>query len=121
MITIAAEKHHRDALLSALGDRTRADIVEMLAERPRTATEIHRAFRIAAPAVSRHLRVLREAGLVEERHPPEDRRVRLYALRPDALAELGAWLDELRGGWQRQLESFKGFVALRAERPGGAR
>ncbi len=113
MVTIAADKNQRQAILGALADRTRADIVEMLARRPHSAGEIHRAFPIAAPAVSRHLRVLRESGLVEEHHPPEDRRVRMYSLRPQALDELGAWVDELSRGWQQQLDSFKDFVAVR--------
>ena len=108
-------------MLTALADGTRAEIVEMLASRPHTAGEIHRAFPIAAPAVSRHLRVLREAGLVEEREQPGDRRVRLYALNAAAVAELRAWLDTLEGAWQAQLDAFKDFVALRGERPGGGR
>ena len=89
----------------------------MLSRGPRTATAIHDAFPIANPAVSRHLRVLREAGLVEERRPPDDRRVRLYALRPEPLAEVASWLEEMSRGWQGQLDSFKDFVALRAARP----
>ena len=103
-------------MLAALGDGTRADIVEMLARRPHTAGEIHRAFPIAAPAVSRHLRVLRESGLVEERHPPEDRRVRVYTLRPQAIEELNGWLDELSRGWQEQLDAFEDYVAVRKGR-----
>ena len=117
MITIATDKSHRDELLSALADGTRAEIVQMLAARPHAASEIHRAFPIAAPAVSRHLRVLREAGLVEERHPPGDRRVRLYSLRPEPVRELAGWLDEMSRMWQSQLDSFKDFVALRTARP----
>ncbi len=89
----------------------------MLAARPRSAGEIHGAFPIAAPAVSRHLRVLREAGLVEERRPPDDKRVRLYALKPEPLEALAQWLAETSRTWQTQLDSFKDFVALRAERP----
>jgi DNA-binding transcriptional ArsR family regulator len=108
-------------VLSALADGTRAGIVQMLATRPHSAGEIHAAFPIAAPAVSRHLRVLREAGLVEERRPANDKRVRLYALRPEPLDELATWLGELSRTWQAQLDSFKDFVALRAARPKGAR
>ena len=103
-------------MLAALADATRADIVEMLARRPHTAGELHRAFPIAAPAVSRHLRVLRESGLVEERHPPEDRRVRLYTLRPQGVEELSGWLGELGRGWQEQLDSFSEYVAVRSGR-----
>jgi DNA-binding transcriptional ArsR family regulator len=108
-----------DGVLPALADPTRRRIVEMLAEGPRTATQVHDAFRIAAPAVSRHLRVLREAGLIVERRVPDDRRVRLYALSPEPIAELAQWLEQLTQGWQSQLDSFKDYVALRRKRPGG--
>ncbi len=113
MISIASEQDLRAHRLAALADGTRAQIVEMLAAGPRSAGEIHGAFAIAAPAVSRHLRVLREAGLVEEHRPDDDRRVRLYALRPDPLRELEAWLGGLTSTWQSQLDSYKDFVALR--------
>jgi DNA-binding transcriptional ArsR family regulator len=115
MISIASDKDRREELLLALADGTRGRILEMLAGKPHTASEIHRAFPIAAPAVSRHLRVLREAGLVEERRPEEDKRVRLYTLRPEPVEEVAGWLDELGRAWQRQLESFKDYVALRTE------
>ena len=117
MITIAHDKQLRAALLSALSDATRADIVEMLARRPHTAGEIHRAFPIAAPAVSRHLRVLREAGVVEERRSPDDGRVRVYALRAEQLDGLAAWLDGMSRSWQAQLDAFRDFVGARADRP----
>ena len=116
MISTAVDKKIPVGLLSALADGTRAGIVQMLATRPHSAGEIHAAFAIAAPAVSRHLRVLREAGLVEERRPANDKRVRLYALRPEPLDELAAWLGELSRTWQSQLDSFKDFVALRTAR-----
>lgn len=116
-INIAADQDRREALLLALADGTRGRIVELLAGRPHTASEIHRAFPIAAPAVSRHLRVLREAGLIEERRPDEDRRVRLYTLRPEPMQEVAGWLDDLSDLWQQQLESFKDYVAVRKARP----
>jgi DNA-binding transcriptional ArsR family regulator len=116
VITIAHDKQTRDTLLLALADPTRAQIVDMLADRPRTAGEIHRAFPIANPAVSRHLRVLRQAGLVEERTPPDDGRVRLYSLNPEPIEELKAWLEGMGNRWQSQLDSFKDFVAIRTKR-----
>jgi DNA-binding transcriptional ArsR family regulator len=117
MISIESANHVRaDDLLSALGDPTRRRIVELLALSPRTASEIHAAFPIANPAVSRHLRVLREAGLIVERPVAEDRRVRLYALEPRALENLSAWIAELSAGWQAQLESFKDYVEVRSGR-----
>ena len=116
MITIASDKQRRDTLLLALADPTRAQIVEMLADRPHSAGEIHRAFPIANPAVSRPLRVLREAGLVEERTPPYDGRVRVYSLNSEAIDELRAWLDGMSNRWQEQLDSFKDFVSVRGRR-----
>jgi DNA-binding transcriptional ArsR family regulator len=121
VITIASDKQGRDTTLLALADPTRARIVEMLSTRPHTAGEIHRAFEIANPAVSRHLRVLREAGLVTESTPPDDGRVRVYALNATPIEELRAWLDGMENRWQSQLDSFKDFVALRTERPKGKR
>jgi len=111
------DQKRREKLLLALADRTRGRIVEMLAGRPHTASEIHRSFPIAAPAVSRHLRVLREAGLIEERRPEEDRRVRLYTLRPEPMQEVAGWLAEVSSAWQQQLDSFKDYVSLRTGRP----
>ena len=117
MINIISDKQRRADLLLALADGTRGAIVEMLAKRPHTATEIHRAFPIAAPAVSRHLRVLREAGLVEERRPAHDRRVRVYTLKAQPMQELADWLAAVSQLWQVQLDSFKDYVALRSPRP----
>lgn len=116
MISIASVKLHAK-VHAALSHDTRAAIVAMLASRPHTATEIHDAFSIAAPAVSRHLRVLREAGVIDESTPAADRRVRLYTLRTEPLEELAGWLEELTLGWQAQLDSFKDFVALRTAQP----
>jgi DNA-binding transcriptional ArsR family regulator len=111
-ITIVVD-NHLDEWLTALADPTRRRIVEMLGGSPLTASEIHHAFPIAAPAVSRHLRVLREAGLIVERGVPHDRRVRMYALAPEPIGALSRWLDQLSQAWQAQLESFKDYVAFR--------
>jgi DNA-binding transcriptional ArsR family regulator len=110
-----------DAWLAALADPTRRRIVEMLGEQSRTASEIHRAFPIAAPAVSRHLRVLREAGLIAEHDVPHDKRVRLYVLESQPVAELSRWFEHLSGGWQAQLDSFKDYVAVRTSPRGQPR
>ncbi|MBV9684689.1 MAG: winged helix-turn-helix transcriptional regulator [Solirubrobacterales bacterium] len=113
MISIATAKETREGVLAALADPTRSRIVEMLADKPMTAGEIHSAFPIANPAVSRHLRVLREAGLIAEL-PVSDRRVRLYTVRPEALHPLSTWVEEISQSWQSQLDSFKDYVALRS-------
>ncbi len=89
--------------LSALADPTRRRIVELLAERERTAGEIASHFPVSRPAVSRHLRVLREHGLVRARG---DAQRRLYSLDPEPLAELDAWLARYRGFWAQRLDAL---------------
>jgi DNA-binding transcriptional ArsR family regulator len=116
-----AQAKQLDEWLPALADPTRRRIVQMLGESPRTATQIHDAFSIAAPAVSRHLRVLRETGWIVDRGVPGDRRVRLYALAPEPVEGLTEWLERLGRAWQGQLESFSEYVALRRQGPGGGR
>jgi DNA-binding transcriptional ArsR family regulator len=113
--TATAKDIEVEAVLSALADPTRRRIVEMLGEGRRTASEIHRAFPIANPAVSRHLRVLREAGLIVEHAVPGDARVRLYGLEPRSLEALSAWIEDRKRGWQDQLESFKDYVSVRSQ------
>ncbi|MCW2504901.1 MAG: ArsR family transcriptional regulator [Actinomycetia bacterium] len=106
-----------DATLTALADPTRRRIVELLRERPRRAGELVAAFDISAPAVSRHLRVLRHSGVVTERPADTDARQRIYELRPDRLAALGAWLDQVQSFWTDQLGAFKAHAEkTRAER-----
>jgi DNA-binding transcriptional ArsR family regulator len=110
--------HQIDQWLSALADPTRRRIVEMLSESPRTATEIHRAFPIADPAVSRHLRVLREAAVVVQREVAGDKRVRLYALAHDPIDGIATWLEQLSSSstWGDQLGAFKDYVVLRQQK-----
>jgi DNA-binding transcriptional ArsR family regulator len=68
------------------------------------------ALQLPAPAMSRHLRVLRRSGLVEESHPEFDARVRIYALRPEAIAGLKAWLEATEQLWSNQLAAFQAHV-----------
>ena len=109
-----------DRVLAALADPTRRRIVELLGESPRTASEIHRVFPIANPAVSRHLRVLRDAGLISVTRPPEDTRIRLYRLDVERLEILNGWVAEVSRMWQLQLDSFKEYVAHRSRGGGPA-
>ena len=78
-----------DAVLHALADESRRTVLEILRSHPASAGELAEAIPIARPGVSRHLRVLREAGLVDVR--PEAQR-RIYSLRPEALMEVDEWL-----------------------------
>ena len=99
-----------DPAFSALTDPTRRRILSLLSERPRRAGELHEAFPISAPAISRHLRVLRQNGLIQELKLADDGRVRLYRLRPEPLEEVREWVDDVSRHWQTALESFKKHV-----------
>jgi DNA-binding MarR family transcriptional regulator len=66
--------------------------------------------------MSRHLRVLLEAGVVEDERGPEDARVRLFRLRPESMVALQAWLDQLNAHWEEQLGSFKRHAERRARK-----
>lgn len=99
-----------DRTLAALADPHRRRAVDLLAERPHAAGELARALGLSAPAMSRHLKSLRESGLVEESHPEFDARVRIYALRPEPMTHLLRWLEEAERMWSAQLAAFKAHV-----------
>ncbi|HEY5107442.1 MAG TPA: metalloregulator ArsR/SmtB family transcription factor [Caulobacteraceae bacterium] len=92
-----------DRTLAALADPHRRRCIELLRERPRQTGELARDLGLAAPAMSRHLRTLRQCGLVEQTHPAFDARVRIYALRSAGLARLARWLEETEAMWAHQL------------------
>lgn len=96
-----------DQTLAALADPTRRRVIDLLHERPRRAGELAIAFGVSPPAMSRHLRVLRRRGLIEQDRVEEDARVRVYRLVPDRFSELSAWLREVESFWTDQLDAFK--------------
>ncbi|MGA0600918.1 ArsR/SmtB family transcription factor [Caulobacter sp. KR2-114] len=96
-----------DRTLAALADPHRRQVINLLRERPRPAGELARAVGLAPPAMSRHLRTLRQSGLVEESHPAFDARVRVYALRPEPMIELLRWLEETERLWSAQLLALR--------------
>ena len=89
---------------AALADPTRRRIVELLADGEHDVAELNAHFPISQPAVSRHLRVLREHGLVRSR-PQAQRRV--YSLDPTPLAELDHWLARYRSFWSQRLDALE--------------
>lgn len=95
-----------DDTLAALADPVRRRAVELLSERPRRAGELARDLRTTPSTMSKHLRVLREHGLVTETHPDFDARVRIYALRSAPMTELRSWLDNAERAWAEQLTAF---------------
>lgn len=97
--------------LTALGDPTRQAIVEMLAARARAVGELAGELPVSRPAVSQHLKVLKDAGLVVDR--AEGTR-RIYQLKPDGLREVRAYLDRF---WSQALASFKEAAERTKEEP----
>ena len=97
-----------DAVLKALADPSRRTVMAMLKDESATAGELAEALPIARPGVSRHLRVLREAGLVEVR---QEAQRRIYSLRPEALAEVDVWLDDYRALWEHRLDALQTEIA----------
>ena len=97
-----------DAVLHALSDESRRTILEVLRDpRPRPAS-CPTGCRSRAPGVSRHLRVLREAGLVEVE---QDAQWRVYRLRPEPLAEVDQWLGRYRRLWEQRMDALHTEVA----------
>jgi DNA-binding transcriptional ArsR family regulator len=88
----------------ALGDSTRRQIVELLSERELSAGEIASRFEMSAPAISQHLKVLRESRVV---HVRIDAQRRIYSIDPAGLAEIDAWLRRVRRFWVGRLDALE--------------
>ena len=99
-----------DETFFALSDPTRRKTVDLLRKRSRRAGELAEALAMSPAAMSRHLRVLRTSGLVEEEHGGDDARVRMYRLRQERLVELRSWIDEALALWEGELASFKSYA-----------
>jgi DNA-binding transcriptional ArsR family regulator len=106
-----------DATFAALSDPTRRAVVDLLRRQPRRAGELSAALAMSPPAMSRHLRVLRESGLVDEERSDDDARVRVLRLRPEPFDELRHWIDEVEQFWASQLAAFKAHAERRRGRP----
>lgn len=107
--------------LAALADPTRRGVVDLLRKRPHRAGELAELLDLSAPAMSRHLRVLRTTGLVEEDHQGEDARVRTYRLRPEPFHELRSWVEEVEAFWTLELTAFKAHAEKTRGRKRGHR
>jgi DNA-binding transcriptional ArsR family regulator len=99
-------------VFAALADPTRRRVVELLAERDRTAGELASTFTVSRPAVSRHLRVLRDAGLIRSRGEAQRR---IYSLEPESLEEVDEWIESLRRFWTRRLDDLERHLERRQE------
>ena len=99
-----------DRTLQALAEPTRRAVVGLLREGPQRASEIADALAMSRQAMSRHLRVLRQAGVIQEvgaAGPDDDARARTYRLEAQPLAELQSWLGEVQAFWSVQMQAFR--------------
>jgi DNA-binding transcriptional ArsR family regulator len=102
-----------DAAFSALADPTRRAVLDLLRAGTRRAGEIARAFPVSRPAISKHLKILRRAHLVEERRQG---RHRMYQLNPGPLKAVDSWLEHYRAFWSASLANLKSFVEAEYEK-----
>ena len=112
---IAAARLRDPQVLDLLGDATRRRLVVLLAERPRHPAELARELRVSRPAISRHLRLLRSQGLLEDTRVADDGRTRLCRLRPAPLDDAADWLQAVQRFWATQLTAFGLHVAMQAD------
>src|SRR5271166_5097985 len=96
-----------EAAFQALADPTRRAVLDLLRRGSQPAGEIAQAFPVSRPAISRHLRLLRRAHLVQEHR---EGRNRVYQLNPEPLRAVDSWLDQYRRFWKMNLTSLKTFV-----------
>jgi DNA-binding transcriptional ArsR family regulator len=94
----------------AMADPARCLVVEHLAEAPRSAGELAALAGLSKSAMSRHLRVLLESGLVADDRSPDDARVRMFRIRPEGFDDTTDWWRNVRAHWERTLESYAEHV-----------
>ena len=103
-----------DSQLSAIADPTRRAVVELLATGPQRASDLANRTGTSRSRMSKHLRVLLDAGIARDERPPEDARARVFHLQPQAIDDMRGWMERLQGEWDARLQSFKEHVEQRA-------
>jgi DNA-binding transcriptional ArsR family regulator len=102
LLTIAGVRHDADVaagtVIEALGDPVRRQVVAALSRGPRRAGELAAEIGMSAPAMSRHLRVLLAAQVIEDQRLDEDARARVFRLRPQSITAVRSWLDQILAG-----------------------
>jgi DNA-binding transcriptional ArsR family regulator len=93
-----------------LSDASRREIIRNLLHKPRRAGELADSIDMSPQALSRHLRVLRKAGLVAEERIEDDARVRVYRVHPGAFQPVQQWLAQIEELWRDQLHAFKSYA-----------
>ncbi|GAA0954769.1 metalloregulator ArsR/SmtB family transcription factor [Kribbella koreensis] len=99
-----------DRFFEVLADPTRRQVVRLLGEGPRRAGELAVAAGTSAPAMSRHLRILLAARVIDDERVPDDARLRVFRLRQEPMVAVQAWLDQVQAHWQEQLGAFKKHI-----------
>jgi DNA-binding transcriptional ArsR family regulator len=99
-----------DAAFSALSDASRREMIRTLLHRPQRAGELAQSVNMSPQALSRHLRMLRKAGLVFEEGVENDARVRVYNVHPAAFQPVQQWLAQAEELWRAQLHAFKTYA-----------
>jgi DNA-binding transcriptional ArsR family regulator len=99
-----------DLTLAALADPGRRAIIELLHEKPQRPSDVAEALEMTRPAMSRHLRILRTAGLVEQETPEDDARARTISLRREPFSQLREWVEEVEAFWTEELAAFKAYA-----------
>jgi len=107
-----------ESTFSALADPTRRAVLDLLRQGSQPAGRIAQAFPVSRPAISKHLRLLRRAHLVQERR---EGRNRLYQLNPEPLKAVDSWLEQYRSFWSASLTSLKALVEAEHARETAAR
>ena len=109
-----------NAAFGALADASRREMIRLLLQKPRRAGELAECVQMSPQALSRHLRVLRKAGLVSEQGIENDARVRIYSVHATAFQPVRSWMAQVEDLWRHQLHAFKAF-AENPRRAGRAR
>ena len=99
-----------DSQLGALADPTRRAIVELLVQQPYRASDLADATGVTRSRMSKHLKILMDAGIARDERPEHDARSRIFHLQPDAMKDMQRWLEALQRQWDAQLQSFKAHV-----------
>jgi DNA-binding transcriptional ArsR family regulator len=99
-----------DAAFAALSDASRREMIRTLLHKPKRAGELAQSVNMSPQALSRHLRVLRKAGLVFEEGIADDARVRVYSVHPAAFQPVQQWLAQVEELWRGQLHAFKSYA-----------
>ena len=98
------------AAFGALSDASRREMIRLLLQKPRRAGELAECVEMSPQALSRHLRVLRKAGLVSEQGIAKDARVRIYSVHASAFEPVRHWMAQVEDLWRRQLHAFKTYA-----------